>query len=159
MSEKANGCKKSNLFKMAKTPPWRVLTWKTHWKSVFFLPFVSLLSVETVSLFHLLLFMHMNTSQVPAIIGVNLVTRLFVELRRAMLSTCEYSRLPHSPRLLVEPVETRAEATGVFALWNCESTYTKPTGNGSTAELFCLHPLHFLKLRLLGILKVFLKNT
>lgn len=85
-------------------------------KCFFFLPFVSLLSVETVSLFHLLLFMHMNSSQVPAIIGVNLVTRLFVELRRAMLSTCEYSRLPHSPRLLVEPVETRAEATGVFAL-------------------------------------------
>lgn len=56
--------------------------------------------------------------KVPAIIGMNLVTRLFVELRRAMLSTCEYSRLPRSPRLLVEPLQTRAEATGVL---HCET--------------------------------------
>lgn len=42
-----------------------------------FLPSEHLRNARTVSWFHLLPFMHMNASQVAAIMGMNLLTRLF----------------------------------------------------------------------------------
>lgn len=80
--------------------------------------------------------MHMNASQVTAIMGMNLATRLFVELRRAMLSTCEYSRLHQSPRLSVEP--ERGEATGILG-WETAHLLAQKQETMLHPQNYCLY--------------------
>lgn len=80
------------------------------------------------------------------------------ELDHPALCGAEASHVVHMWTLEAAPLaQTVSGAAGnqswsnrSFALWNCESSYTKPRGDGSTTGWLCPHPLHFLKLQFLG---------
>lgn len=150
-SEKVNGCKKKK--KKSYQPIQNgtdaaltcgVVTWKTSWKSVVF-AFCAPLKCE-----HSLL---ISPVVVYAYECFTSHSDNGNELGHPALCGAEASHVVHMWILWAAPLtRTVSGASGNQSwsnrgsgLWNCTSSYTKPRDNGSTTELFCLHPLDFPK--------------
>lgn len=148
-SEKVNGCKKKKSYQPIQNGTdsaltCGVVTWKTSWKSVVFAFCVPLKCEDSLLISPFVVYAyecftsHSDNGN---------------ELGHSALCGAEASHVVHMWILWAAPLtHTVSGASGNQSwsnrgsgLWNCTSSYTKPRDNGSTTELFCLHPLDFPK--------------